>query len=81
MEPGAHRVEPAPSAGPAREQQKRRLEGVFRILAAAEHAPADPEDQAAVATHQTGKCLLIAVRREAREQFAIGRLGACGTAG
>ena len=48
---------------------------------AASAEPTDRELLARFASHHDEEAFARLVRREAREQFAIGRLGACGTAG
>jgi hypothetical protein len=76
VEPGTHRFVPAQDTGPAGQQKKRGLEGVFRVLVAAQDTPADAEDEAAVETDQARERLLVPGGREAGEQLPVGWLGA-----
>jgi hypothetical protein len=71
MEPPADRPTVADSPGPAGEDNKRRLESVFRILGVMQNATTNIEHHAAMPPDEGGEGGLIAVGDEAREELAI----------
>jgi hypothetical protein len=56
------------------QHQKRGLAGIFGILDMAEHAPANPEHQAAMAQEQRLERRLIMLDSKALEQLMVGLL-------
>jgi hypothetical protein len=55
----------------SRQDQERRLEGVFGIMQVAQHAPADPHHHRPMAPHQCREGGLIPPEQEALQQLAV----------
>ena len=72
MQPAADRAAPADRRGVARQGEECGLEGVFGIVLVVQHAPADAEDQRAVAAHQRREGCFLAPCGETLQQFAVG---------
>jgi hypothetical protein len=57
------------------ENEERRLKGVFRVLSAREHSPADPEYHRPVPANEFRERILVVRVAEPHDQFAVGGRG------
>ena len=73
VQPAGQRRPPADRGGLPGQNKEGGLEGVLRVLVMAQHAPADPHDQRAVAPHQRGEGGLVAGGAKAVQQVGVGR--------
>jgi hypothetical protein len=74
IKPAADGLALANRGGVASQRQKRGLEGVLGILFVAQHLPAHPQYQLAMALHQDSEGGLLPLRDEALEQLPIAQI-------
>src|SRR5262249_43078214 len=72
VEPTGDRVPPAHGGCLAREDEEGGLEGILRIRAVAQDAPAHAQDHRPVAADEGGEGGLVALVAEPAKQFAVG---------
>ncbi len=71
MQPGAERVGVAQRAGPAQQDQERRLEGILDVARVVQQSPADGQDHRSVTGHQGLERGVIAPGRELTQQLLL----------
>jgi hypothetical protein len=74
MQPAANRFNFADRVCAASEDEKGRLEGIFRVVFVMENMATDAPHQPPVPLHQRGEGVLIAVNGEVLEQLAVAHL-------
>ncbi len=73
VQPAADRLAPADRAGPARQDQERRLRGVLGVVVVAQDLPADAQDHRRMTIDQRRESRLVPMLDESLEQLAVGQ--------
>ena len=80
VQPTADARSPADGTGSPRQDDERRLKGIFGVLLMAEDPSAHAPDQSGMSPHHDGKGILIVVGYEGVQQLAVAALGGVGDA-